>query len=72
MMKRYYYELMDEGYGDLGAFIPDGWHKSVAIRQAMEWMRENGVTFAKLAVNTLRTNMIVDIIEIDLQAPKIN
>lgn len=36
-MKRYYYELLDAEYNDLGASIPDGWHQSTAINQARAW-----------------------------------
>lgn len=31
-MKRYYFELTDGSYNDLGAFIPDGYNKEVAVR----------------------------------------
>lgn len=37
-MKRYYFELTDRSYNDLGAFIPDGYSKEVAVRQAKRWM----------------------------------
>lgn len=39
-MKRYYFELTDRSYNDLGAFIPDGYSKEVAVRQAKRWMAE--------------------------------
>jgi hypothetical protein len=65
-MKWYYYELLNAQYDDLGACIPDGWHKSTAINQAKAWMRENGVRHANLSVNSMRTSNILDIIEITL------
>lgn len=33
-MKRYWFELTDEHYNDLGAAISDGWQKSPAIAEA--------------------------------------
>lgn len=32
-MKRYYFELTDRSYNDLGAFIPDGYSKEVDGRK---------------------------------------
>lgn len=66
-MKRYYFELLDNEYNDLGAFIPDGSSKQTAINRAKKWMRENGIKSAKLSVNSLRTCNILDIIDIELQ-----
>ena len=40
-MKRYWFELTDERYNDLGAAISDGWQKSPAIAEAKRWMKEN-------------------------------
>lgn len=54
-MKRYYFELTDRSYNDLGAFIPDGYSKEVAVRQAKRWMAENSIVLATLIVNSLRT-----------------
>lgn len=65
-MKRYYYELFDARYDDLGACILDGWHKSTAINRAKAWMRENGVRNANLSVNSMRTDNLLIIIEITL------
>ena len=39
-MKRYYFQLLDEQYNDLGAFIPDGSNKQSAINRAKRWMQE--------------------------------
>lgn len=47
-MKRYWFELTDEHYNDLGAAISDGWQKSPAIAEAKRWMKENGVKAAIL------------------------
>ena len=30
-MKRYYFELTDRSYNDLGAFIPDGYGKATQL-----------------------------------------
>ena len=65
-MKRYYYELLDAQYDNLGACIPDGGHKSTAVNLAKKWMRENGVQLAYLQVNSMRTDNLLEIIEITL------
>lgn len=65
-MKRYYFELTDRSYNDLGAFIPDGYSKEVAVRQAKRWMTENSIVLATLVVNSLRTSNVLDIIDIDI------
>lgn len=65
-MKRYYYELLDEEYNDLGAFLPDGSHKQTAVNRARMWMQENGVQHALLSVNSMITDNILDMIEIAL------
>ncbi len=65
-MRRYYYELMDSRYNDLGASIPDGSNKTTAINHAKRWMRENGIATAQLAVNSMRTSNLLDVIDIEL------
>ncbi len=65
-MKRYYFQLLNESYDDLGALIPDGSSKQTAINRAKRWMKENGVKYAQLSVNSMRTDNILDIIEIAL------
>jgi len=65
-MKRYYFQLLDDNYNDLGAFIPDGSHKSTAINRAKRWMQENGIKEAQLSVNSMRTDNIIEIIAISL------
>ena len=65
-MKRYWFELLDESYNDLGAMIPDGSNKQTAINCAKRWMRDNGVTTAHLSVNSMRTSDILDMIVIEL------
>ncbi len=65
-MKRYYFQLLDEEYNDLGAFIPDGSHKSTAINRAKRWMQENGVEEAQLSVNSMLTDNVIEIIAITL------
>lgn len=63
-MKRYFFQLLDESYNDLGALIPDGSSKQSAINKARKWMRANGVSFAQLSVNSMQTENLLDIIEI--------
>lgn len=65
-MKRYWFELTDERYNDLGAAIPDGSNKQAAINKARQWMRDNSVAKAMLAVNSMRTNNLIDVINIEL------
>ena len=40
-MKRYYFELLDDDYNDLGALIPDGSSKKTAVNRAKRWMVDN-------------------------------
>lgn len=65
-MKRYYFQLLNESYDDLGALIPDGSNKQTAINRAKRWMNENGFKYAQLSVNSMRTDNILEIIEIEL------
>ena len=63
-MKMYWFELTDERYNDLGAAIPDGSNKQAAINKAKQWMRDNNVAKAMLAVNSMRTDNLIDVINI--------
>lgn len=63
---RYYFELTDEHYNDLGAFIPDGNNRQVAINKARQWMKNKGFKKAVLAVNSMRTGNLLDAIDIEL------
>lgn len=65
-MKRYYFELVNDSYNDLGALIPDGSHKCTAVNRAKRWMQSNGLRYAQLVVNSMRTSNIIEIIEIEL------
>lgn len=65
-MKRYYFQLLNESYDDLGALIPDGSNKQTAINRAKRWMNENRVKYAQLSVNSMRTDNLLEIIEIEL------
>ena len=65
-MKRYYFNLVNDGYEDLGAMIPDGSNKQVAINRAKRWMEENGIKQAQLEVNSIITDNLLDVIELDL------
>lgn len=65
-MKRYWFELTDERYNDLGAAIPDGSNKQAAINKARQWMRDNNVAKAMLAVNSMKTDNLIEVIDIEL------
>lgn len=66
-MKRYWFELTDARYRDLDASIPDGSDKQAAVRYAKKWMRENGVKCAMLSVNSMRTDNLLDVIDIAVE-----
>ena len=66
-MRRYWFELQDERYNDLGAEIPDGSSKQAAINKARQWMKDNGVKVANLAINSMRTDNLLDVIEIEVE-----
>ena len=51
----------------MGAAIPDGSNKRAAINRARQWMRDNGVARATLAVNSMRTDNLLDAIDIELE-----
>ena len=65
-MRRYWFELEDDCYNDLGVAIPDGSNKQAAINRARQWMKSNGIKEAKLIVNSMRTDNILDVIDIEL------
>lgn len=65
-MKRYWFELTDERYKDLGAAIPDGSNRQAAINKARQWMKDNGVKKAILAINSMRTGNLLDAIDIEI------
>lgn len=65
-MRRYYFELLDENYNDLGASIPDGSSKQAAINKAKKWMRENGIKYAQLSVNSMITDNLLQCIDIEI------
>lgn len=65
-MKRYYFGLLDNAFNDLDAFIPDGSSKQAAINKAKKWMKENCVKSAQLSVNSMITNNLLDVIEINI------
>lgn len=65
-MKRYYFELLDENYKDLGASIPDGSSKQAAVNKAKKWMRENGIKYAQLSVNSMITDNLLRCIDIEI------
>jgi hypothetical protein len=65
-MRRYYFELLDENYNDLGASIPDGSSKQAAVNKAKKWMRENGIKYAQLSVNSMITDNLLQCIDIEI------
>lgn len=65
-MKRYWFTLMDEAYEDLGVLIPDGSSKTAAVNRAKRWMQENEVKSAQLQVNSMRTDNLLEFIDITL------
>lgn len=65
-MNRYYFQLLNEGYDDLGALIPDGSSKQTAVNRAKRWMNDNGVKSANLSVNSIITDNLLDVIQIEL------
>lgn len=65
-MKRYWFELEDEQYNELGAFIPDGSNKQSAINLAKRWMKENGIKRAELAINSMITDNLLELVSIEL------
>lgn len=65
-MNAYHFELLNSKYEDLGIFIPDGSSKKAAINKAKRAMKERGISSACLSVNSMRTNNLLDVIEINL------
>lgn len=63
-MRRYWFELEDDHYNELGAAIPDGSSKRAAINRARQWMKDNSVKVARLIVNSMQTDNILDVIDI--------
>lgn len=57
---------MTNDYDDLDAFIPDGSNKATAMNRAKRWMQRNGIDSAVLAVNSMATSNILDMIQIEL------
>jgi len=66
-MRRYWFELLDERYNDLGAVIPDGSNKQAAINKARQWMKDNSIKVATLTVNSMRTDNLLDVIDIEVE-----
>ena len=65
-MRRYWFELKDEHHNDLGAAIPDGSNKQAAVNKARQWMKDNGIKRAVLSINSMRTDNLLDVIDIEL------
>lgn len=65
-MKRYWFQLLTGNYDELNALIPDGSSKTSATNFAKRWMKQNNIDSAILAVNSLATSNILDMIQIEL------
>lgn len=65
-MKRYWFQLLTSNYDELSALIPDGSSKTSATNLAKRWMKQNGIDSAILAVNSMATSNILDMIQIEL------
>lgn len=65
-MRRYWFELEDEHHNDLCAAIPDGSNKQAAVNKARQWMKDNGIKRAVLSINSMRTDNLLDVIDIEL------
>lgn len=57
---------MDEDYNSYEAAIPDGKIKARAIAQARRAMKDLGIKRALLAVNSMKTSNMLDIITVEL------
>lgn len=51
----------------MGAAIPDGSNKQAAINKARQWMKDNGIKRAVLSINSMRTDNLLDVIDIELE-----
>ncbi len=67
-MKRYWFQLLTSNYDELNALIPDGSNKISAKNQAKRWMKQNSIDSAILAVNSMATSNILDMIQIELSS----
>lgn len=65
-MKRYWFQLLTSNYDELNVLIPDGSSKTSATNFAKRWMKQNDIDNAILAVNSLATSNILDMIQIEL------
>ncbi len=65
-MRRYWFQLLTSDYDELNALIPDGSSKTSAMNQAKRWMKQNSIDSAILAVNSMATSNILDMIQIEL------
>ena len=65
-MRRYWFKLEDEHHNDLGAAIPDGSNKQAVVNKARQWMKDNGIKRAVLSINSMRTDNLLDVIDIEL------
>ena len=66
-METYWFELLDDDFHDLGIAIKDGDNVGVAIDEAKRRMRECGITYAELSVNSMETNDFLYFISIEIE-----
>lgn len=65
-MSTYKYELLNGGYYNVGASIPNGDNKRTAMTQAKRWMRKNGYTTVWLSVYSVLTGNHLQLILITI------
>lgn len=65
IMDKYYCMLVDSNCKELVSFIFDVWKPS-SIRYAKEWMATQGIEEATLIVNSIKTSVLFDVIDIKL------
>ena len=65
-MKRYWFQLLTSNYDEMKVFIPVGSSKISATNLAKRWMKQNNINSAILAVNSMVTSNILDMIQIEL------
>lgn len=53
-------------YDEINVPISDGSHKPTAINQGKRWMNEIHITEARLVINSMKTDNIIEIIDIKL------
>lgn len=50
----------------MGAALPDGSNRQAGINRDRQWMKDNGVRKAVLTVNSMRTDNLLEVIDIEI------